>query len=462
MPYSQNRREFLKSSLATLAAGSLLSCNTTPNRPNILFIFSDQQHWHALGSLDSFFDTPHQDAFAQESVLFEQGFCTTPQCSPSRSSILTGLYPHKTGVFGNIGAAGGNDLQQPTIAKTLHTHGYNTAYVGKWHLGDQEIAREGFDQFLKKDKSRGETSDPLTTEDGLKLLRDTEFTAGPFALFLSYVDPHDIYAFRNHTIEANRNIQLPASWETQDFSSVPPVHKQFMTDDQGRVIWGKSEELWYRYRDCYRSKVQLYDEHFGQIIQELKNQGLWENTIVVNTSDHGDMDTHNHLIWKGPFMYEHMVRVPFMIRVPEAFGGKNGRRLKHVSAVNVDFVPTLLDVCGLPSSDTDGVSLKPALTGGADEPNREFVISEYYSKQKWVNPIRMIRTPEFKYNRYILHGEELYDLKNDPGEVENLASDPGYQTIKDEVAAELDQWVAEHRDPFYSQHSTDRQGNRLG
>ncbi len=462
MPHSQNRREFLKTSLATIAAGGMVSCSAKTNRPNILFIFSDQQHWHALGCMDSFFDTPFQDVFAEDSVVFDQGFCTTPQCSPSRSSILTGLYPHKTGVYGNIGAAGGNDLQQTSIAKTLHDHGYKTAYVGKWHLGDAEVAQQGIDKFLKKDKSRGESSDPLTTKDGLKLLRDPEFTDGPFALFLSYVNPHDIYAFRNHIIQANAKIQLPPSWANKDFSSVPPIHKQFMTDDQGRAIWGQPEELWFQYRDCYRSKVKLYDAHFGQIIQELQTQGLWNNTIVVNTSDHGDMDTHNHLIWKGPFIYEHMVRVPVMIRVPEAFGGKNGRRLKHVSAVNVDFVPTLLDICGIPASEHDGQSLKLALTGGRDEPNRDFIISEYYSKQKWVNPIRMIRTPEFKYNRYILHGEELYDLKNDPGEVKNLASDAGYQSVKNELAAELDKWIKKNNDPFYSLHSTDREGKRLG
>jgi len=107
-----------------------------------------------------------------------------------------------------------------------------------------------------------------------------------------------------------------------------------------------------------------------------------------------------------------------------------------------------------------GASLKPLLTGGSLKP-REYVIGQYYSKQKWVNPIRMIRTAEFKYNHYILHGEELYDLKNDPDELINLADDPGYADRKKELKGVLDRWIKENDDPFYSLHSTDRAGRRL-
>lgn len=457
---TRSRRSFLKTSLTATASLAVSACSRTVENPNIVFIFSDQQHWHALGFMDSFFDTPNQDSFARESAVFENGFCTTPQCSPSRSSILTGFYPHKTGVYGNIGAAGGDPLQQPTIAKKLRESGYKTAYVGKWHLGPAKIAQQDFTHFLLKDKSRGEKSDPLTTQDGLALLNNPDFANGPFALFLSYVDPHDIYAFRQHEVKAGQQIPLPPSWEQQDFSTVPHVQKQFMTEDQGVAIWGESRELWQQYRDCYRAKVKLYDNHFGRIIKALKENGLWENTIVVNTSDHGDMDAHNHLIWKGPFMYEHMVRVPFMIRVPEKYGGQNNRRL-DVNVVNVDFAPTLLELCGIKAGDHDGISLQPLLTGRKGQRHRDYVISEYYSKQKWVNPIRMIRTAEFKYNLYIKHGEELYNLQNDPQQVINLAEDFGYAAVKKNLRGELEEWIRQQRDPFFKLKSTDRQGSIL-
>jgi len=457
-----SRRHFIKTSslgVATFGAGLWTSCNQSAIKPNILLLFSDQQHWQAMGSVNSFFDTPNLDELARSSVVFKHGFCTTPQCSPSRSSIFTGKYPHKTGVMGNIGAAGGEDLHEPTFAKQLSKAGYNTAYVGKWHLGDDPVAQEGWQHFLKKDKAVGKRSDPLTTKDGLSLLRNTEFTSTPFFLALSYIDPHDIYGYNQHT-EPGENIPLPESWHKETFENKPPVQKQFMTEDQGKRIWGDPKREWERYRDWYRIRVKKYDDHVGKIINELKAQGQWENTIIITVSDHGDMDTHNHLIFKGPFMYEHMVRVPFMIRVPEKCGGQTGQ-IDDFDAVNVDIMPTVFDFCGLDKPNRDGVSLKPLITGRGVRPVRDFVISEYYSKQKWVNPIRMLRTHDFKYTRYVRHGEELYDLKNDPHELENLADHPEFQNVKSGYANKLDQWMAGNNDPFATQKPTDRSGSVL-
>lgn len=459
------RRTFIKSAALLSGAGLISAGCSTQNKPNVLFIFSDQQHWHALGFLDDFFYTPNLNDFVRNSVVFENGFCTTPQCSPSRSSIFTGFYPHKTGVLGNMGAAGGEPLAQPTLLKILHDNGYKTAYAGKWHLGPNDIAQTGIDHVLFKEGKQGAKCDEPTTQDGLQLLNDPKFTSGPFALFLSYVDPHDIYAFRQHDIESDADIELPYSWEKQNFDAVPKVHRQFMTEDQGTAIWGKPQSWWEQYRDCYRAKVKLYDEHIGRIMSALKKQGLWDNTIIVNTSDHGDMDTHNHLIWKGPFMYEHMVRVPFMIRVPEQFGGVNNRRISDMDVVNVDFVPTLLDLCDIPKTKSDGLSLKPILTQDEEQEKRDFVIGQYYSKQKWINPIRMIRTSEFKYSKTLVSdnsiSEELYDLQNDPDELINLADENDYQDIKNELKSKLDNWIENNDDPFYSLFPTDRAGHTL-
>jgi len=135
-----SRRGFIGRSLSAAAALSVgvsaqdaADGNGRPNgKPNILLIFSDQQHWRAQGFQDPFFRTPHQDALAKESVVFERSFCTTPQCSPSRSSLLTGFYPSTTRVMGNVGAAGGNALTQSTIGKELQDAGYLTGYFGKW------------------------------------------------------------------------------------------------------------------------------------------------------------------------------------------------------------------------------------------------------------------------------------------------------------------------------------------
>jgi arylsulfatase len=234
-----------------------------------------------------------------------------------------------------------------------------------------------------------------------------------------------------------------------------------MTEDQGTVIWDSEQKLWEWYHEYYRGKVRLFDDHLGKVVQALKRSGVWENTVLVVSSDHGDMDTHHRLIYKGPFLYEHMVRVPLLIRVPQACGGIAPRRVTDYQGVNTDLAPTILEFAGLEPEERHGRSLKPLLTGGETK-NREYVIGQYYSKQKWVNPIRMIRTPEFKFNQYTLHGEELYDLKNDPEELVNLASDAGYAGRKKELESELRSWIERNEDPFPDLQATDRDGAELG
>ncbi len=448
------RRGFLQATGAGLA-GLAAGCGGGPQRPNIVYVFSDQQHWEAAGYRNAFYDTPAQDELAKESFVFENFFCSTPQCSPSRSSMFTGLYPSATGVMGNIGAAGGDDLAMETFGPALQRAGYRTGYFGKWHLGDNPTAHAGWHEEFK------EQQDLEATNRAVEFIGGSAAGDQPFAAVVSYLDPHDIYYFKRDMGDlAGVSAKLPESWAREDFDGKPPVQKQFMTDDQGTAIWGSEQKVWEWYREHYRSKVRLYDDYLGRVVQALKDSGAWENTILVVSSDHGDMDTHHRLIFKGPFLYEHMVRIPLLIRFPAGLGGAPPRQVLDYQGVNTDIAPTILDFAGLDPETRHGQSLKPLLTGGA-APRREFVIGEYYSKQKWVNPIRMIRTPEFKYNRYLPAAEELYDLKNDPHELVNLAGDEGYATRKRELAAELDRWIKEQGDPFYSLQATDREGNVL-
>jgi arylsulfatase len=453
------RRDFIKVAGSAAVAGTVSNAafsrgDSEVGKPNVLLIFSDQQHWQAMGVVDPFFDTPNLDALAKESVVFERSFCTTPQCSPSRSSLLTGFYPSATGVIGNVGAAGGAAMDQPTLAPELQASGYRTGYFGKWHLGNKEIACAGWDQKIFK------THDSTAEEGALGFLSDPTTRSKPFALFVSINNPHDIYKFKRHEPGA-RQIALPPSWEGESFDGKPPIQKQFMEADQGKAIVGKPRAEWERYHDCYREKTRLYDKHVGVILDELKRQGQWENTIVIVTSDHGDMDAQHKLIFKGPFMYEHMVRVPLMIRVPERFGGSDGKRVADADIVNVDIVPTLRELCGMPAKPSHGLSLAPLLTGEGDYQARDFVVGQYYSKQRWVNPIRMIRTEEFKLNRHIRWGDELYDLEKDPHELKNLADEPAYVAIKEGLVQKLDRWISDHADPFYSLDVTTRSGKAL-
>ncbi len=455
---SISRRDFLG---ATAAGAGMLggfstatSADETQNRkqPNLLFLCSDQQHWQAAGFVDPFFETPHLDQLAADGVSFDNAFCTTPQCSPSRSSLLSGFYPSTTGVYGNNGATGGAPLRHETIGTMLQRAGYRTGFFGKWHLGDDSVGNAGWDE--RNTRSR----DAQTTDHGIEFLKKQANDDRPWALFLMYLNPHDIYRFRpNQNDVSALGVPLSESWHKETFEKKPSIHKKFMTQNQGTLIWGQEQPVWEQYRDFYRGKVKAVDDQYGRVLGSLEALGLRENTCTFATSDHGDMDTFHKLIFKGPFMYEHMVRVPFVARVPKAFGGMRGKRVDDFDTVLTDVVPTLLDFAGSKVPNCDGMSLKPLLTGEKPATKRDFVISQYYGKQKWVNPIRMIRTHEFKYNNYIEHGEELYDLKNDPEEIVNLAGDAGYRSVQKELSGLLANWVSEHRDPFYSLESNDSQ-----
>ncbi|MCC6483240.1 MAG: sulfatase-like hydrolase/transferase [Armatimonadetes bacterium] len=454
---SFSRRDFLR--LGAGVAGALALSQgqvvtAAPRKPNLVLIFSDQQHFQAFGLMDSSFDTPAMNAVASEGTVFENTFCTTPQCSPSRSSMMTGLYPHKTGVIGNIGAAGFGEIAQlglKTVGVDLKRAGYRTAYFGKWHLGDVPTAREGWDEIWTVP---GGDIDPEVTRRGTAFL-DSVRDSQPFALVLSYVNPHDIYHF-DPNVDSGPRAAMPSTFYTETFAGKPAVQKQFMTEDQGEPIWSKPEETWERYRGLYREKTRMYDEQLGQVVSRLKARGLWESTVLFVTSDHGDMDGNHRLIFKGPFMYEHMVRVPLIARVPSAFGGQT-RRIRD-DVVLTDLAPTLADFAGVTRAPCDGFSLKPALTGAGPVRARDFVISQYYGKQRWTNPIRMIRTPHYKYNLYLDNGEELYNLKDDPQELVNLASDSGYRKTCKEMRAQLERWMRENSDPFHLYGLTDREG----
>lgn len=148
------RRSFLASAAAAAAGAQ--------RRPNVLLVLSDQQHWRAMGAMDRFFETPHLDALAAGATLFERSFCTTPQCSPSRSSLLTGCYPSRTRVFGNIGALGGNPLAMPTLGAMLQEAGYYTGYFGKWHLGGEASGNAGWNERnTEKAFVRARLAEPL-------------------------------------------------------------------------------------------------------------------------------------------------------------------------------------------------------------------------------------------------------------------------------------------------------------
>lgn len=462
-----SRRQFI-GAVAAGAIGSSVGCKLLRSRarprrlrPNVVFIITDQQQRTAMSAAGNpCLRTPAMDSVAHEGVLFTRAICATPQCSASRAAIVTGRWPHSAGVIANIGAIGSQPLDPrlPSVGHVFRAAGYETAYFGKWHLG-KNPGEHGFEQFDTCKRGRGD----------LVLARAVEFLnrphSRPFIMFASFVNPHDIYKFktlRKQIPLGRRKILLPAS-RHDDLAAKPEPQRRYRDEDQGVAARGFADDQWRNYLEVYYYLAEKVDSRIGKILDALRSLGLHRDTVVVFTSDHGDLGGAHGLPFKGPCMYRELVEVPLAIRWPGVIGA--GRVIDDLVS-NADLLPTLCDLADIaPPDGMQGRSLRPALEGRPDRPRRQFVVSEYFSKQRWANPIRMLQTERWKYVRYRRWGEELYDLLNDPHELNNLAHDlPASGRVRrerDRLAAMLDEWMRRTADNFDKLEPTDRRGRPL-
>ena len=419
--------------------------------PNIVFLYTDQQHGFTVSENEDYrFDTPAIDELAGRGVTFSRSFCATPQCSPSRASLMTGQYPHRTGVITNEGHAAGRGIPLnpaiPTIGSIFRERGYDTAYFGKWHLGGNPLSH-GWNRY-----ERG--GDSELSEKASAYLDSRP--RSPFFLFVSYLDPHDIYHVKSAFDDGRdvSGVRLPRSCK-DDLAGKPRPQRVFMEEDQGAFIRGKDSTFWKTYRSYYREKVKKVDTEIGRVLQALKRNGLEKNTLIVFTSDHGDMDTAHGLVFKGPFMYEEMLRVPLVV---SGAGIAPEGQVRNQFARSMDLLPTLCDYAGAEVPHImDGRSLRPCIENPSEK-GWAFIVSEYYAKQEWITPIRTIRTGTWKYNLYRDWGEELYNLKDDPIEMTNLADTPRFMETKRRLRRMLESEMKDSDDYFGKLKSTDRRG----
>ena len=436
-------------------------------RPDIIILLTDQQRADAFGAGGgSELRTPAMDGLAREGVLFTRAFAATPQCSPSRAALLTGLYPHRTGVMGNTatkgppaGMSGALDRSLPTLGRVFAAAGYETAYFGKWHLG----GTPGDYGFEVHDSRIG---DRTLARDVVAFLRKRPTGSGrrPMALVASWLNPHDVYGVLGEPSPdagALAAARLPSNL-ADDLARKPFPQRHYLEADQGRPFVGADREVWRRYRAFYNGLVETVDREIGTVLAALPESRV--PPITVFSTDHGDLGGAHGLPYKGPAMYEELVRVPLVISWPGRIRPARSDALVSL----IDLLPTLCDLAGVPAPEgVDGIPLRPVLEGRAagvvdSRGTREMIFGEYYGKQSWRVPIRMVRTTRWKYVRYASYGEELYDLANDPGEVENLASEPGAAATRTSLARALDDWMRRTADPFPTLTATDRSGGKGG
>jgi arylsulfatase A-like enzyme len=448
--------------IAVAALGGSVRAQGGAGRPDVIIVLTDQQRADAFGAAGATdLRTPVMDRLARQGVLFTHAFAATPQCSPSRAALLTGRYPHRTGVMGNTGSGANQpagmsvalDRSLPTLGRVFGDAGYETAYFGKWHLG----GTPGGYGFESHDSTIG---DAALARHVVAFVRKRAESGPrrPLFLIVSWLNPHDIYGVLTAAppgATALANVRLPPNL-VDDLRNKPFPQRHYLEEDQGKPFIGADRELWRRYRTFYNGLIETVDREIGVVLDAVSRSDV--PPITVFSTDHGDHGGAHGLPYKGPAMYEEVIRVPLVIAWPGRIRPARSDALVSL----IDLLPTLCDLTGVPvPNGVDGLSLRPVLEPGAADPAtgvRDTVFAEYYGKQSWRVPIRMVRTARWKYVRYLGYGEELYDLATDPGELRNLAREPSAASDRARLARELDDWIHRTADPFPGLTTTDRSG----
>ena len=485
-------------------------------RPNLVFIMSDQQRYDTMACYgNDWIDTPNLNALASESFVFERAYVTQPVCTPARASIMTGLYPHSAGPivnkmhlpahFKTVG-----ELVSPDCAR---------GYMGKWHLGNDVLPQHSFDTWISTEDSHRESYnspealgrltdyhqhlvangfEPDTTKAGAKVFsgegrarlpeefqmasflgdRAAEFIQDnaerPFVLYVNTFEPHSPYfgPLMDHYDPAALPVgpsflqkpdgsalisRLRADYCTQYLEGGDHTADEYMRDYAAVEEDVGTEEGWRRLRAHYFANVNLVDRMVGMITSAIDDAGVADETVVVFTSDHGDM-LGDHGMLEKRSMYDESSRVPMLMRVPWL---SREQTTVPGSMSHIDLAPTVLDLLGDPVPyHMQGRSLVPTLSGGASlEDNDVFIEwNGFFSSMPDRHlgsaaidrmnrlPWRTVVSGGWKLNLCVGDQCELFDLENDPHEMRNLFDDPAQRDRVRDLAARIRDWQTETDD----------------
>lgn len=408
--------------------------------PNILLVLTDQQSLDTISALNvAGISTPHMDRLMARGVTFTESYCTGALCSPTRSSILTGRMPSETGVFRN-----GLSIREgmPNLGQMMRTAGYDTYYAGKWHLPFGYTWHvPGFDVISAGTIGQGHYMDSMATR-ACEAFLTTRQTSRPYFLFVNYLQPHDICQFGTNRFDLKDDPQFVDI--AHELPPLPPNHYSAPSGEHGSVINARrktmgiwSEDLWRYYSWAYDRMVEQVDAELGRLLDALDSSGLDQNTVVIFTSDHGEGRGRHGLITKN-FLYEEATRVPMIVSWP---GHTDQGKVDATHLVNsIDIMPTLCDYAGIDSPPTCGHSFRP-FCEGKEGPSHEVAVTEVRTTG------RSVRTTDYKYIEYFgTDNIQLFDLKNDPWEMENLAEHTQYASVLADHARLLRDWER-HMDP---------------
>lgn len=458
------RRRFLAQTGTAALGGVAVGCQrggkkdvaSSPDRPNIILLLTDDQRWDALGCMGNpHIQTPNCDALAENGFLFTNNFCTTSICMASRASILTGLYTRSHGVdlFSKT-------LDSSTFASsypaTLRRAGYRVGFVGKWGLGG-ELPKDEFDWF-EGFKGQGHYFQEIDGEKVhlTRLMGDNAETflqscdaQQPFCLAVgfkaSHVQDQDprqyLYDPAYEEMYADHVFPEPPNASDADYAKLPP----FLRDSEGRKRWKVRFPTPEKFQESMRGYYRLIagvDEVVGRIRKQLRKQNADKNTVIVLTSDNGLYLGARGLAGKW-FMHEESIRTPLIVFDPRIPRNRRGQERDEMT-LNIDIAPTILDLAGVPvPASVQGRSLCPLLSA-KPVPWRDEWFYEHLFEHPRIPMSEGVRTLDWKYTRYPEKGaeyDELYDLAEDPLEAKNLAGEPAYAARLQALRKRRDRWV---------------------
>ena len=437
---------------AFVLALSLACVTRAADRPNIVFVITDDQRWDAMGCAGHpFLKTPNMDRLARGGAMFQNAFVTTPLCSPSRSSFLTGQYVHTTGVVANGPAMNPISHRLVTFPRLLKDAGYASAYVGKWHMGNDDAPRPGFDRWVSF-KGQGVYRNPVLNVDGKPEQKDGYVTdiisdyavdfinrehAKPFVLYVAHKAVHGPFTPAERHAGMYETEPLPQRPNVKDdMSGKAAVRRERLKENVKTKV---GEKLM---RDQLRCLLSV-DEGLGRILDALDAKKLTDDTLVIFTSDNGYL-WNEHDLGDKRAAYEESIRVPLLIRYPKLI--KPGTKPTEM-ALNIDVAPTVLQLGGATvPKDVHGKSLVGIFEGKLGV-WRSGALFEYFMEERFprVPSWRALRTDRWKYIHYtdVADADELYDLQADPYEMKNLIADAGSAEQLKSLKAELEKQLNE-------------------
>lgn len=477
-------------------------------RPNILYILVDQQRVDMLGAYgNKIVKTPHIDNLAEDGILFTQAFTPTALCGPARTSLFTGLFPTSHGVVrnaedSNVHMEKADPIPSiPTLSDYLT--GYEKIFLGKWHIAETKLPRDygfkgnnfagyGFpgsrlyknftfdqgpgkeneyrDWLLKNGFEIPEVTDiffgnnpNLRTQElkallsgpeeasipyflmdeSIRYINEAVATENPFFLWLNFWGPHSPCLVPEPYYSMYDPKIIPEDPAFRETFENKPVQQEHVSRMWG--VYDLSWEGWQEIIARYFGYITLIDNCIGNIIQHLKKEGVYDNTFIVFTADHGDNMGANRLIEKGEFMYDASYRIPMILRDPAS--PERGKRCDEFIYLH-DLFPTAVELAGAePSEHIQSKSLLPLIRGKTDSMKRDHVYAQFTAHFADYSQ-RMIRTRKHKFVFNAPSFGELYDLEKDPHELNNLIDNAEYADVKRDLIYRLMDEMRELDDPL--------------